>query len=183
MNQEVDTSERWYIWSSDHSDCGALLAWAMMMHWCVHMYQRLGMLYIFMKMFLVAATMYYIDALTKQYWACGVYERLGTCLCSWSCQDSYIEVFRYISVWEAEADEEHPDDYCGVITCTGRPLGFYQISTTKKKPNIDQIIWNIDHTALYRPNIDRKSSLKSAYLHYFGSLKTIFGSLKTILVP
>ena len=25
---------------------------------------------------------------------------------------------------------------------------------------------NIDHTALYRPNIDRKSSLKSAHLHY-----------------
>ena len=24
---------------------------------------------------------------------------------------------------------------------------------------------NIDHTALYRPNIDRKSSLKSAHLH------------------
>ena len=43
-----------------------------------------------------------------------------------------------------------------------RPLGFYQISTTKKKPNIDQIIWNIDHTALYRP----QSSLISPYLHY-----------------
>ena len=48
---------------------------------------------------------------------CGVYERLGTHLCSWSCQASYIEVFRYISVWEAEADEEHPDEYRGVITC------------------------------------------------------------------
>ena len=41
----------------------------------------------------------------------------------------------------------------------GRPVGFYRISTTKKKPNID-------HTALYQPNIDRKSSLKSAHLQY-----------------
>ena len=44
----------------------------------------------------------------------------------------------------------------------GRPLGFYQILTTKKKTEY----WpNIDHTALYWPNIDRKSSLKSAHLH------------------
>jgi len=38
-------------------------------------------------------------------------------------------------------------------------VGFYQISTTKKNPEYRP---NIDHTAFYRPNIDRKSSLKSA---------------------
>ena len=59
-----------------------------------------------------------------------------------------------------------PNSTITLWTCPERPVGFYQISTTKKKPNINQIIWNIDHTALYRPNIDRKSSLKSAYLHY-----------------
>ena len=45
---------------------------------------------------------------------------------------------------------------------TGRSLGFYQISTSKKNSKYRP---NIDHTAFYRPNIDRKSSLKSAYLH------------------
>ena len=48
----------------------------------------------------------------------------------------------------------------------GRPLGFYRISTTKKNPECRP---NIDHTALYRPNIDRKSCLKSAHLHYLPS--------------
>ena len=32
----------------------------------------------------------------------------------------------------------------------GRPVGFYRISTTKKNPKYRP---NIDHTALYRPNI------------------------------
>ena len=45
----------------------------------------------------------------------------------------------------------------------GQPLGFYQILTTKKKTKYRP---NIDHTALYWPNIDRKSSLKSAHLHH-----------------
>ena len=42
----------------------------------------------------------------------------------------------------------------GGKTPTGRPVGFNRISTTKKKPEYRP---NIDHTALYRPNIDRKS--------------------------
>ena len=37
--------------------------------------------------------------------------------------------------------------------------GFIEYRPPKKNPNID-------HTALYRPNIDRKSSLKSAHLQY-----------------
>ena len=45
------------------------------------------------------------------------------------------------------------------IAPAGWPVGFYRISTTNRKKT------NIDHTALYRPNIDHKSSLKSAYLH------------------
>ena len=36
--------------------------------------------------------------------------------------------------------------------------GFIKYRPPQKTPNID-------HTAFYRPNIDRKSSLKSAYLH------------------
>ena len=41
----------------------------------------------------------------------------------------------------------------------GGQWGFIEYRPPKKKTNID-------HTALYRPNIDRKSSLKSAHLHY-----------------
>ena len=51
----------------------------------------------------------------------------------------------------------------GILPNPGWPLGFYRISTTKKKTEYRP---NIDHTALYRPNIDRKSSLKSAHLQY-----------------
>ena len=37
---------------------------------------------------------------------------------------------------------------------------------------------NIDHTALYRPNSDRKISLKSAYFHYFLQvLRYTFGKM------
>ena len=43
----------------------------------------------------------------------------------------------------------------------GWPQGFYWISTTKNK---FWILTNIDHTALYRPNFDHKSSLKSAHV-------------------
>ena len=48
------------------------------------------------------------------------------------------------------------------ILQAGRPLRFYRISTTKKKPLNRP---NIDHKALHRPNIDHNSSLKRAYLH------------------
>ena len=41
--------------------------------------------------------------------------------------------------------------------------GFIEYRPPKKKPEYRP---NIDHTALYRPNIDRKSSLKSAHLQY-----------------
>ena len=41
--------------------------------------------------------------------------------------------------------------------------GFIEYRPPKKKPEYQP---NIDHTALYRPNIDRKSSLKSAHLQY-----------------
>ena len=40
--------------------------------------------------------------------------------------------------------------------------GFIEYRPPKKKPEYRP---NIDHTALYRPNIDRKSS-SSAHLHY-----------------
>ena len=41
--------------------------------------------------------------------------------------------------------------------------GFIEYRPPKKKTEYRP---NIDHTALYRPNIDRKSSLKSAHLQY-----------------
>ena len=41
--------------------------------------------------------------------------------------------------------------------------GFIEYRPPKKNPEYRP---NIDHTALYRPNIDRKSSLKSAHLQY-----------------
>ena len=39
--------------------------------------------------------------------------------------------------------------------------GFIKYRPPKKKPNINQIIWNIDHTALYRPNIEKDNFHKA----------------------
>ena len=63
-------------------------------------------------------------------------------------------------------------DECNVEQKQAGHWGFIEYRPPKKKTEHRP---NIDHTALYRPNVDRKSSLKSAHLQYL-LLSPAFGT-------